>query len=321
MLYRLTHNSTPPNLWAATKLWNSNVPRCSVQSSVLLIGCSSEVVLLYVSSLCPLLRCALVGIDGIRHINAPRRSLTLPLSPSAGSDGMWLASFFYNTQDHFRSVHRWVLTAYGLPVSSITHRISSAQSIGGYWQHTACQSLLCIQNSPAQSVGRCWRHPARQDLLITHGISSAQSIGGYYWRHPARQCLPCMWHSPARSIGRRKLLALLAQSVALCPVATWSHYALPCSSRLLSPSLSLWLCLLFSFLLSRTFHTLLLSCSVLAAPFLYPQPPSRLALPLLHGVHQSLCWFRRLKLLDRWYPPHTRLDTQMLLRYINNNYI
>ena len=93
-----------------------------------------------------------------------------------------------------------------------------------------------MQNSPAQSVGRYWRHPARQDLLKTHGIS-AQSIGGC-WRHPARQCLRCMWDSPARSIGRCKLLSLVAQSVALCPVATWSHYALPCSSRLLSFSLS-----------------------------------------------------------------------------------
>ena len=275
MLYRLTHNSLPPNPWAATELWGSSVPRCSVQSSVLLIGCSSEVVLLYVSSLCPLLRCPLVGIDGIRHINAPVARL------------------------HFRSVHRRVLTACGSPVSSITHRISSAQSIGGYWQHTACQSLLCIQNSPAQSVGRCWWHPARQDLLITHGISSAQSIGGYYWRHPARQCLPCMWDSPARSIGRCKLLGLLAQSVALCPVATWSHYALPCSSRLLSSPLSDSVCCSPSPPLS--------CCSVLAAPFLHPPPPS-LALPLLHGVHQSLCWFRRLKLLDRWYPPHTWLD-------------
>ena len=36
-LYRLTHNSTPPNLWAATELWGSSVLRCSVQSSVLLV--------------------------------------------------------------------------------------------------------------------------------------------------------------------------------------------------------------------------------------------------------------------------------------------
>ena len=54
---------------------------------------------------------------------------------------------------------------------------------------------------------------------------------------------------------------------------------------------------------------LLLHSSV--SSLLYPQPALWPALPLLPGVHQSLCWFQRSKLLHRYYPPHTRLGTQV----------
>ena len=166
-----------------------------------------------------------------------------------------------------------------------------------------------MQNSPAQSVGRCWRHPARQDLLISYNArdlfrsvlrrvlltASGSSVSSLHVR------LSCTVHRQVQTPG---LACTVRRAMPCC------HVVSLCSSVLFPPALFLspWLCLLFSLVL-------------LAAPFLYLQSRSRLALPLMPGVHQSLCWFRRLKLLHRWYPPHTRLGTQVLLRYIYNNYI
>ena len=117
-----------------------SVLQCSIRCPV---GCSREVVLLRIDSTCPLLRCPLVGIDGIRHINAPvarlhfrsvhRRVLTVcgsSVSPmhanspaqSVGrycNDGIRVVSIFLNTRDIFRSVRRRILTACGSSVSSL----------------------------------------------------------------------------------------------------------------------------------------------------------------------------------------------------------
>ena len=51
-------------------------------------------------------------------------SVTLPLSPSAGTDSIRLVGSFYNTQDLFRSVHRRVLTACGSSVSPMHAKLS-----------------------------------------------------------------------------------------------------------------------------------------------------------------------------------------------------
>ena len=202
-LYPLIHSSVSPILCTTAGLCGCCVPNCCVPSSVPLVVLL-QLLLSHVDFTCAL-SCAvqshclvLLASNSLAFLTrtwtlSPARSVgwhwwdpahqclqgsgSLPLGPSAGTDGFDLVSFFQDT-----------------------HGIASAQSISRYWQHPVHQYLLCIWNPPAWSISRYWQHPVHQYLLCIWN-PPAWSISRY-WQHPVHQHLLCIWNPPAWSISR-----------------------------------------------------------------------------------------------------------------------
>ena len=95
-------------------------------------------------------------------------------------------------------------------------------------------SLACSLHvdTPALSVGWHWWHPAHQcsRCSVTPSLSPSAGTDGIRLVSIFCACETLLLGPSAGTI----FVGSLAQSVALCSVATLSHYALPCSSHLLS---------------------------------------------------------------------------------------
>ena len=126
--------------------------QCAVKCTV---GCSSEVVLSRVASSCPLLRRPLVGIDGIRHINAPVARL------------------------HLRSVHRRVLTACGSSVSPMHAKLSCSVrrqvlTASGSSVSSLLVRLSCTVHRQVQTPGLCCT--VSRAMPCCHVVSPCSSV-------------------------------------------------------------------------------------------------------------------------------------------------
>ena len=139
---------------------------------------------------------------------------------------------------------------------------TSAQSIGGYWQHAASQFLLwhtrSLPLSPSAgtdsmrlvsfsyacrtlllspSAGADGIRLVRIFLYRTGSLPLSPSAGITDGIRLVSVFLACETHLHGPSAGANSWACLHSPSRYALAVATWSPYALPCSSRLLSSSL------------------------------------------------------------------------------------
>ena len=177
---------------------------------------------------------------------------------------------------------------------------TSAQFVDGYCRQAARQCLLWVRNSPARSVGRYWRHAARQYLLERTGSLPLSPSAGTDGIWLVSVFFACEFLLLGPSAGTM-VVGFLAQSVALCSVATLSQYMLFPSALLLSTvllfslvsvssisvsavclSVCLSVCRCLSLVLSLSLSLSLSLCFYLSVSlccsFLYPRPTSRLGL-------------------------------------------